>query len=112
MYIDKITNAQNTPVVFCAKVTGSSGQNTLNASGDLAVSGVSLFYPYGIYSLPPNNQTVLLTQLGGAYGATGCLMPSQAMNRGEICIFSSGGARIRLLNTGEIFLNATRIAPG
>ena len=97
--------------VFCAKVTGRANNNAINVVGDIAANGVTLYQPYGIYSLPPVNQTVILTKLGNGYTVTGCQMLQRDMNQGEVCIFSSGGASIRLLNTGEIYLNATRIAP-
>lgn len=77
-----------------------AGQEYLTAKG---------VFPYGIYAvLPPNARAVVWD--GWCLGVSG--PADEALEEGEVCLYSKGGASIVLKNTGEVIINGQVFAKG
>lgn len=91
----------------------------ISSSSGVVVNGESLLvqgeyehrepesvYPFGIYSKSPRGEKAIL--LNGIYiGVSG--KRNIDIEEGEVCIFSSGGARILLKNDGKVYINGKEV---
>ena len=80
-------------------------EEKISAQADSQFTSLPIYSPFGIYSLPPVNSTVLI--LAGQNGnvCLGNMQENIDIMPGEICIKSLGGAEIFLKNNGQVIIN-------
>jgi phage gp45-like len=95
--------------VVAGQVTG--GQNArIAAQGETEYRGLPLAAPWGIAYLPPFGASAVI--VGGAEHpvCVGTVVEEQNLQPGELLLFSAGGARICLKNSGEVIINGQTFA--
>jgi hypothetical protein len=93
------------------EVTGGAGADVA-AQGESEYRGLRLVSPWGIAFLPPAGaRAVMVTAGTGESVCAGTLVPDMGIEPGELMLFSAGGARICLKNTGEVVINGQSFAP-
>lgn len=91
------------------QVTG--GQNArIAAQGETEYRGLPLAAPWGVACLPPSGASAVI--VGGAENpvCVGTIVEAQNLQPGELMLFSAGGARIYLKNSGEVVINGQTFA--
>ncbi|WP_101697253.1 hypothetical protein [Clostridium minihomine] len=94
----------------------ASGQVTAGQGARIAVQGeqeyrhLELAAPWGIAYLPPAGARAVI--LGGAEKpvCAGTIVEESGLEPGELMLFSAGGARICLKNSGEVVINGKTFA--
>ena len=90
--------------VASGEVTG--GQDArIAAQGETEYRRLALAAPWGIAYLPPAGARAVI--LGGAENpvCAGTIVEAGGLEPGELLLFSAGGARICLKNSGEVIIN-------
>lgn len=98
--------AQKNPAIHAAEgsVTGCT-QAGITAQGAAEHREIPVYAPFGISYVPPEGEPVLLLPVSGGTACAGTLMRQQGLAPGELMLFSAGGAKLVLKNSGEILLN-------
>ena len=91
-----------------ARVTQAQG-GRLVAKGQDTADSPPQFAPYGIASLAPEGERVLLLPFEDGYACVGVLTGSGGLEAGELVLKSAGGAYIRLKNNGEVEINGLTV---
>lgn len=69
--------------------------------------------PYGIAYVPPKGEKAMIVQIGNSNYLLGvCKESPIELERGEIAMYSSGGASIVLKNDGRVLINGTEFGTG
>lgn len=95
--------------VTSGEVTG--GQDArIAAQGESEYRRLALAAPWGIAYLPPAGARAVI--LGGAENpvCAGTIVEAGGLEPGELLLFSAGGARICLKNSGEVVINGQTFA--
>lgn len=89
----------------------SAFQNTgFAATGSAQRENVALYNPAGMVSIPCQGAQILLIPCAGENVCAGVRAEdTQGLQPGEIRLFSAGGARLTLKNSGEIELNGATV---
>lgn len=77
----------------------------LEASASMSERGINVYAPYGIHSVPPENEEVFLVPSSSGQAALGVKGVSVGIASGEVLITSLGGAKIYLKNDGSVVIN-------
>ena len=106
MWIPKtITDDESSLGAFAAKVVSSEGDKVI-VSGLERMDSIEISYPYGIYSVPPKGQRVIMLPVGNTAVMCGaCEKPPISLESGEVGLYSAGGASIVLKNDGSVMIN-------
>lgn len=71
---------------------------------------VSVVAPYGIAYVPPVGEGAVLVPFDGGEACVGVITGiPESLERGEIMLYSAGGASIVLKNDGSVLINGARI---
>ncbi len=91
MWIPKTISAADKAAITVTSADIASGDNVT---------------PYGIAYLPPKDEKAVCIQIGNTNYMLGvCKSPPIGIERGEIGLYSSGGASIVLKNDGRVLIN-------
>lgn len=88
------------PTAEVARMTGSS---TAQGSGEYR--DFALVAPWGIAYMPPDAARAVLVNSTEGMVCAGAVVEETALEPGELLLFSQGGARIYLKNSGEVVIN-------
>lgn len=106
----KLAAARKNEAVQTAGVTASqSGFFEANGAGGIRLS--EFYLPYGLRTLAPKGEEVLVLSDGAKRLACGCRTDLSDLDSGEIELRSAGGACIRLHNDGCVTINGLKISP-
>lgn len=101
---EKMVESQTTGEVFSGKVTG--GQNAQVAvQGENEYRELALAAPWGIAYLPPAGAKAVILGSGQQSVCAGTIVESSELEPGELLLYSAGGARICLKNSGDVIIN-------
>jgi len=95
-----IAVANQQPIAELAEVTGSATMQGANEYRGLPVSA-----PWGIAYLPPNSAQAVVVTTNAGNICVGTLAENRGLAAGELMLYSSGGAKIYLKNSGEVVIN-------
>lgn len=106
MWVPKaITDGENYSGAFAANVVSSEG-NKVIVSGLERLNSIDMCYPYGIYSVPPKGEKVVMLPVGSSAVMCGVCSNGQiSLESGEIGLYSRGGASLVLKNDGSVVIN-------
>ena len=93
-------NLRREPTAEVARMTGSS---TAQGSGEYR--DFALAAPGGIADMPPDAARAVLVNSTEGMVCAGAVVEETALEPGELLLFSQGGARIYLKNSGEVVIN-------
>lgn len=109
MWLSKLAAEKGkTPLPEEGAVTGT-GTGRISADGTCFRNSVPLYSPYGFVSLPPKKSDVLLIPCKNGTVCLGVKTENRDIESGEVIIFSSGGAFIKLKNDGSANINGVKI---
>ncbi len=78
------------------------GGQELSVQGEQEYQAPEMLFPYGFSSLSEQGEkAVMLDSL--CAGVSG--LPDPSLEEGEVLLYSAGGAKILLKNTGEVVIN-------
>ena len=80
-----------------------TGSSTAQGSGEYR--DFAFVAPWGIAYQPPAAAKAVLVNSTEGMVCTGAMMEGMDLEPGELLLFSQGGARIYLKNTGEVVIN-------
>ena len=106
MWVPKaITDGENSSGAFAAKVISAQSNNVV-VSGLEQVKSIDVCLPYGIVSVPPQGEKVIMLPVGSTAVMCGVCSNAQfSLESGEIGLYSAGGASIVLKNDGSVVIN-------
>lgn len=106
---EKMAEAKAVGEVFSGEVTG--GQNAQVAvQGENEYRELALAAPWGIAYLPPAGARAVILGGGQQSVCAGTIVESGELEPGELLLYSAGGARICLKNSGEVIINGQTFA--
>lgn len=106
---EKMTEDKAVGEVYSGKVTG--GQNAQVAvQGENEYRELALAAPWGIAYLPPAGARAVVVGGGQQPVCAGTIVESSELEPGELLLFSAGGARICLKNSGDVIINGQTFA--
>lgn len=88
------------PAAEVAQVTGDA-----TAQGRGEYRGFALAAPWGVAYLPPDAAKAILVNSTEGLVCAGAVVDTAELEPGELLLFSQGGARIQLKNSGEVVIN-------
>lgn len=98
------------PQARLGEVTGKQGAG-IAAQGAGEYRGLPLAGPWGIAYLPPDGARAVVLSGREGDACVGTIVPGMGLEAGELLLYSAGGARILLKNTGEVVVNGQVFAP-
>lgn len=106
----KIENqTKKTRIAEGAMVT-SSASSHLDAKGTKAHASVPCVSPFGIVSLSPDGSRTVILPLDNGSVSLGVIQPElNNLERGEVMLYSAGGATIVLKNDGRVLINGKAV---
>ncbi len=107
MWISKNLVSRGIGGAAASGVVGHSANLRISAASGGGVEKCAMMTPPGIYSLPTNNQTSVVMQTQNGPVCLGMRMNTYPgeLEPGEVVIESKGGARIKLSNDGNVYIN-------
>ena len=103
MWINEKISENNTENIFTVNVAGTDGDRIGLAEGN---DSAKAFYPYGVFCIPPDNERAVIAKAGRTLCIIGCESKCDIpLKKGEIALYSSGGASIVLKNDGRVIIN-------
>ena len=84
----------------------SQGMKVLSSNILQAVKQVA---PYGIASIPPDGASVVVLPLKNGDVSLGTQSKPDGLSPGEVLLYSSGGATLKLANDGKVYVNGVEI---
>lgn len=89
-------------------VTASNNQN-VEIESSAQHKDVPVVAPFGIAYVPPVGQDAVVIPFEGGEACVGVLSPcNNEIQRGELMLFSAGGASIVLKNDGSVLINGKK----
>lgn len=104
MWLAKKINQQNS----YSKVM-SGNMVDYEVVGDFGEDHPSYVFPYGIDSIPLNNEELILLDTATGRACAGVVKTPKDICPGEIKLYSSGGAFIKLTKEGTVVINGVTI---
>lgn len=87
-----------------------SGNKALSANGASFEKGIPVYAPYGFVSLPPKGADILLIPCKNGTVCAGVKVDGSELKDGEILIFSTSGAKIKLCQNGDAVINGVTVS--
>lgn len=110
MWLSKQIAASETmsEVSFIGEVTVADSSK-LTVQGQEEYRDIPMVVPFGIAYVPIAGTKAAVTKLNGDYICFGTSATSQALEPGELMLYSAGGASIVLKNDGTVLINGKMI---
>lgn len=87
-----------------------SGNKALSASGASFEKGIPVYAPYGFVSVPPKGTDILLIPCKNGTVCAGVKVDGSELKNGEVLIFSTSGAKIKLCQNGDAVINGVTVS--
>lgn len=93
-------------------ITGT-GVSSVSIDASTQHRDVSLVAPYGFAYVPPVGESAVLVPFDGGEACVGVMagLPEN-LERGEVMLYSAGGASIVLKNDGSVLINGVDVVKG
>ena len=105
----KLAGSRQNAAVQTAGVTASQA-GFFEANGEAGMRLSEFFLPYGLRTLAPKGEEVLVLSDGAKRLICSCRTDCSAVESGEVELYSAGGAYIRLQNDGSVIINGLKIS--
>lgn len=87
-----------------------SGNKALSANGASFEKGIPVYAPYGFVSVPPKGTDILLIPCKNGTVCAGVKVDGSELKNGEVLIFSTSGAKIKLCQNGDAVINGVTVS--
>ncbi len=87
-----------------------SGDKALSVNSASFEKGIPVYAPYGFVSLPPKSTDVLLIPCKNGTVCAGVKVDGSELENGEVLIFSTSGAKIKLCQNGDAVINGVAVS--
>ncbi|MBQ2825302.1 MAG: phage baseplate assembly protein [Clostridia bacterium] len=92
-------------------VSGADSKS-VNVDASTQHRGVDVVAPFGIAYVPPLGEGAVVVPFDGGEACVGVLSKAPAkLQRGELMLYSKGGASIILKNDGSVLINGKQVSP-
>lgn len=106
---EKMVEPRTTGEVFSGKVTGAQNAQVA-VQGENEYRELALAAPWGIAYLPPAGARAVILGGGQQSVCAGTIVEAGELEPGELLLYSAGGARICLKNSGDVIINGQTFA--
>lgn len=87
-----------------------SDNKALSANGASFEKGIPIYAPFGFVSLPPKGADILLIPCKNGTVCAGVKVDGSELKEGEVLIFSTSGAKIKLCQNGDAVINGATVS--
>lgn len=101
----KIVKSNSDNVAESGTVTITSS-NSIEANSTVNARNLPTYAPYGYNTVTPVGEQVILVPSSDGQVAVGSRCVENALESGEVCIKSKGGATVMLKNDGSVVINS------
>lgn len=84
--------------------------DTLSVSASGEHKQIKVCSPYGLVSVTPHGECAVVLPLDDGAVSIGVLAKSNALEEGEVMLYSKGGASIILKNNGKVLINGKEVS--
>ncbi len=112
MWLTSFLNKENKGAV--ARMGSVSGADSKGVNIDASTQhrGVNVVAPFGIAYVPPVGEGAVVVPFDGGEACVGVLTEAPVkLQRGELMLYSMGGASIILKNDGSVHINGKQVSP-
>lgn len=104
-----LNRGDNSPYASRGSITGANGKR-VQVDASAQHRDLKLVAPYGIYYVPPIGEGAVVLPFDGGEACVGVVaVPSHKLERGELMLYSQGGASIVLKNDGTVLINGKQV---
>lgn len=110
MWLTSFLNKEkHIPTAIKGSITASQTKK-VQVDGATQYRDVAVVAPYGIAYVPPVGEGAVIVPFEGGKACVGVVADiSHKLNRGELMLYSQGGASIVLKNDGSVLINGEKV---
>lgn len=110
MWLTSFLNKTKASTVAAKGSVTATGQQGLEVDASTQHRDVAVVAPYGIAYVPPVGEGAVVVPFDGGEACVGVVSAvSQKLDRGELMLYSAGGASIVLKNDGSVLINGEKV---
>ena len=110
MWLTAFLNKKKTPSVASRGSITATRKQSLQIDASTQHHDVSVVAPYGIAYVPPVGEGAVVVPFEGGEACVGVVSKvSHKLKRGELMLYSAGGASILLKNDGSVLINGEKV---
>ncbi len=104
-----LNKGKNVTTATKGSVTASA-QSSVQVDASTQHDDVAVVAPYGIAYVPPVGEGAVIVPFDGGEACVGVIADSPLkLSRGELMLYSQGGASILLKNDGSVLINGKKV---
>ena len=110
MWLTSFLNKEKTITPATKGSVTASESKSLQVDASTQHSDVAVVAPYGIAYVPPIGEGAVVVPFDGGEACVGVIADAPLkLNRGELMLYSQGGASILLKNDGSVLINGKKV---